>query len=164
MPDFEGFEVLKFLNRHNIHIPTIVISAYSSKDYKLMAFKLGACDYVSKPIDPEELEARIWVHLKKQSLFESTTCKVFTVEENSIYFKQNLLKLTKMEFDILSHLIKNKYQTVSREELLEYLSQKSKNDRSLDYHIRNIRKKIGDDGSNPSYLVTEYGVGYRLNG
>lgn len=163
LADFEGFEVLKFMNKYNIHTPTIVISAYSSKEYKLMAFKLGACDYVCKPIDPEELEARIWVHLKKQSSFEPTTKKLFTIEKNSIYFKQNLLKLTKIEFEILSHLLKNKTKTVQREALLEYLSSKSRNDRSLDYHIRNIRKKIGDDGSNPTYLVTEYGVGYRLN-
>jgi len=164
LADFEGFEVLKFLNSHNIQIPTIVISAYSSKDYKLLSFRLGACDYVCKPIDPEELEARIWVHLKKQSLFELPDEKLFKIEDNSIYFKHNFLKLTKIEFDILSHLIKNKTQTVSRDEMLEYLSSNSKNDRSLDYHIRNIRKKLGDDGSNPAYLHTEYGVGYRLNG
>ena len=93
LPDFQGFEVLKFLNKYNSHIPTIVISAYSSNEYKLLVFKLVSCDYVCKPI----------------------------------------------------------------------VSKKNRNERSLDYHIRNIRKKIGDDGSNPSYLVTEYGVGYKLN-
>lgn len=163
LSDFQGFEVLKFLNKYNLHIPTIVISAYSSKEYKLLAFKLGACDYVCKPIDPEELEARIWVHLKQQSSLKSIDKYFFITQGNNIFFKEKPLKLTKIEFDILSRLIKNRDQTVSRDTLLGYLSQKSRNERSLDYHIRNIRKKIGDEGSNPSYLVTEYGVGYRLN-
>ena len=65
----DGFEVLKFLNLNKINIPVIVISAYSDKNSKLQAFKLGANDYMVKPIDPEELEARIWVQLKNLSTF-----------------------------------------------------------------------------------------------
>jgi len=69
--------------------------------------------------------------------------------------------LTTIEFEILSILIENKNQTISREELLGLLSSISSN-RSLDNHIKNIRKKIGDNGSKATYLKTEYGVGYSL--
>ncbi len=65
LPDFNGFEVLKFVNKNKKNIPILVLSAYSDKNTKLQAFKLGASDYMVKPIDPEELEARIWVQLKK---------------------------------------------------------------------------------------------------
>lgn len=162
LPDYDGFEVLKFINKHNINIPVIVVSAYSAREYKIQAFRLGASDYVSKPIDPEELELRIWVHLKNQTQFESLHNALFYIQGNSIYFKSRFLKLTKIEFNILSHLIDYRGKTVKREELLKYLSSKSQNDRSLDYHMRNIRHKIQDNGSNPIYLHTEYGVGYKL--
>ena len=72
------------------------------------------------------------------------------------------MKLTKTEFEILKYLIENKNNVVNRDELLKCLSSVIQNDRSLDYHIKNIRLKIGDNGSNPKYLITEYGLGYKL--
>lgn len=164
LPDFSGFEVLKFLNNSKFNIPVIILSAYSDKNHKLQAFKFGASDYMVKPIDPEELEARIWVQLKKSSPFknENMTKEIFKTEENTIFFKDNPLKLTKIEFDILTVLIKNKNQTIKREILLDILSSQIKSDRSLDFHIKNIRLKLAENATNPKYLTTEYGVGYKL--
>lgn len=164
LPDFNGFEVLKFLNKNKINIPVIVISAYSDKNSKLQAFKLGANDYMTKPIDPEELEARIWVQLKNNSNFFSKNINesLFQIEDKAILFDEKPLKLTKTEFEILAFLINNKNQTVKREKLLDFLSSIIQSDRSLDYHIKNIRIKLGDNGTNPKYLQTEYGIGYRL--
>ena len=140
LPDFDGFEILKFLNKNKINIPVIVISAYSNKDLKLQAFKLGANDYMVKPIDPEELEARIWVQLKNStSITESIDKKLFELQDNSILFDNKNLKLTKIEFDILKFLIKNRNRIVQRTELHEFLSSSITSDRSLDYHIKNIR-------------------------
>lgn len=164
LPDFNGYEVLKFLNTHKINIPVIVLSAYSDKQSKLQAFKLGACDYMVKPIDPEELEARIWVHIKNSSSFHSnkTIHATFEIANNTVLFNNIPLKLTKTEFEILSFLIKYKNTTVKREQLFGYLSSMTQSERSLDYHIKNIRIKLGDTGSNPKYLITEYAVGYKL--
>ena len=163
LPDFDGFEILKFLNKNKINIPVIVISAYSNKDLKLQAFKLGANDYMVKPIDPEELEARIWVQLKNStSITESIDKKLFELQDNSILFDNKNLKLTKIEFDILKFLIKNRNRIVQRTELHEFLSSSITSDRSLDYHIKRIRVKIKDNATNPKYLITEYGVGYKL--
>lgn len=162
LPDYDGFELLKFINKHQITIPTIVLSAYSDTQTKLQAFKYGASDYICKPIDLEELEARMWVHLNKNSHFSLDTKREIFKEQGSVLtFKEIPLKLTKIEFDILSILLNNKNILISREALSKQLSSKA-NERSLDYHIRNIRKKIGDNGSNPQYLVTEYGMGYKL--
>ncbi len=162
MPDFNGFEVLKFLSKHKINIPVIVTSAYSDKNVKLQAFKLGASDYMVKPIDPEELEARIWVQLRNHTGFILEKSKTFEISENTIYFDGEPINLTKTEFDILSILIKNKNNVVNRDYLIECLSSISINNRSLDYHIKNIRKKINDNATNPKYLITEYGVGYKI--
>ena len=163
IPDFNGFEVLKFLNKNNVNIPVIVVSAYSEKSSKLLAFKLGAVDYMVKPIDPEELEARIWVHIKNVSNFaERVEKKVFQLVNNMIYFEDEFLKLTKTEFEILKYLMENKNSVVKRDELLKCLSSVIQSERSLDYHIKNIRIKIGDNGANPRYLITEYGIGYKL--
>lgn len=162
LPDYDGFELMKFINKNKISIPAIVISAYNDIKTKLQAFKYGASDYMTKPIDLEELEARIWVHLNKSSNFSfDKKIDIFKKKDSTIMFNEKALKLTKIEFDILSILLGNKNRLISREELAKQLSSKA-NERSLDYHIRNLRKKIGDDGSNPQYLVTEYGMGYKL--
>lgn len=162
MPDFNGFEVMKFLSKNQLNIPVIIISAYSDKNIKLQAFKMGANDYMVKPIDPEELEARIWVQLRNHTNFKIEKNKIFNISDNTIYFDGEPLNLTKTEFDILSILIQNKNSVINRDYLIECLSSVSINNRSLDYHIKNIRKKLNDNATNPKYLITEYGVGYKI--
>ena len=162
LPDFNGFELLKNI-KNRISLPIIVTSAYSDTKSKILAFKYGASDYMVKPLDLEELEARIWVQLGKFSEIKTQNEKTtFEIKDSFILFHGNALDLTTIEFEILSLLIKNKNQTISREELLSSLSSISSN-RSLDNHIKNIRKKISDNSSNAKYLKTEYGVGYKLN-
>ena len=161
LPDFDGFEVLKSIKNHT-SIPIIVTSAYNDTQRKLMAFKYGASDYMTKPLDLEELEARVWLQLGKNSEIKTEDEKrIFEIKENHIYFKKQRLELTTIEFELLSLLIQNKNNVIKREELVSALSSISSN-RSLDNHIKNIRKKIGDNGNKAQYLKTEYGVGYTL--
>ncbi len=163
LPDFNGFEVLKGI-KDTVPIPTIVLSAYSDTKSKILAFRYGANDYMVKPIDMEELEARIWVQLSRHSTIkvkEEEEKSLFVIEDFNIYFKDKLLDLTSIEFKILSLLIRHRNQTLERKELLRLLSDLS-SDRSLDNHIKNIRKKLGDTGKKNMYLRTEYGVGYKL--
>lgn len=161
LPDFSGMEVLTYLNSNNISIPTIIVSAFSDLNTKLQTYKLGASDYLIKPINLRELEAKIWVHLKNTSTINKIVTTIFQIKNNSIFFKNDLLKLTRIEHDILSTLITNKNCTIKKELLVEKLSSKS-NEKALSYHIKNIRKKINDDLSEPHYLITEYAVGYKL--
>lgn len=159
MPDYDGFELLKFLKKNNISIPVITISAYSQMPKKLEAFKLGVVDYMVKPVDMEELEARIWVHLSKDSKIESTKSDdTFKNIDNIIYFKNNPLQLTSTEFKIFNILLENKNILITREDLAKSLSSKS-NPRTLDFHIQNIRKKLDNEHE---YIVTEYAMGYKL--
>ena len=161
LPDFNGFEVLKNIRLHST-VPIIVTSAYSETKSKLFAFKYGADDYMVKPIDLEELEARIWIQLSKNTQIKKEEKKeLLSLQGDTFYFQNEVLDLTSIEFTILKILFENTNHIVSREHLMETLSSISSN-RALDNHIKNIRKKIGDNGSKPKYIKTEYGVGYSL--
>ncbi len=161
LPDFSGFELLKNIKNH-ISLPIIITSAHGDTQTKIKAFKYGASDYMVKPIDLEELEARIWALLGRFSDIKTQNeKKPFEIKNNIVFFMQQQLDLTTIEFEILSTLIKYKNQTITRENLASSLSSISST-RSLDHHIKNIRKKIGDDGGNAKYLKTEYGIGYKL--
>ncbi|MEA3331184.1 MAG: response regulator transcription factor [Campylobacterota bacterium] len=162
LPDFNGFELLSSIKNH-ISIPIIITSAYNETSTKVKAFKYGANDYLSKPIDFLELEARIWALLSRSEKIKikSNNDEIFKIENNKILFKNNSLVLTSLEYDILSFFINNKNITISRERLTDFVSS-VKSHRLLDNHIKNIRKKIEEDSTNPTYLKTEYGIGYRL--
>ena len=162
LPDFDGFELFKSAN--DSKIPVIVISAFSDTNTKVKAFRYGACDYLVKPIDLVELEARIWAHLRhfgKATGNEEKEQPLFCIEDNQVRFQNQIIDFTPVEFEIFSILLQNKNRTITRERLTEALSSVSSH-RTLDYHIKNIRSKIEDDSKNPKYLKTEYGIGYKL--
>ena len=163
LPDFSGFELISTI-KNKVAIPIIVTSAFNETETKVKAFKFGVHDYLSKPIDFLELEARIWALLSRNDnirLEEAHKNEVFTIAQRQIKFQNKYLDLTNIEFEILSLLIENENKVISRETLTNSLSSISSN-RSLDNHIKNIRKKIEEDTSNPQYLKTEYGMGYKL--
>ncbi len=164
LPDFSGFDLLSSI-ANDVAIPTIVTSAYSDTKTKVKAFKYGANDYLTKPIDFIELEARIWALLSRKDnikLVPTEDESLFRIDSNKIYFKNEILVLTALEFDILSYFIKSTGQIISREQLTNSITS-VKSHRLLDNHIKNIRKKIEEDSSKPVYLKTEYGLGYRFN-
>jgi len=161
LPDFNGFEVLKSI-KNRVSLPIIMISAYSDTKSKLLAFRYGASDYMVKPLDLEELEARVWIQLGRHSEIKTQNEKqLFEIKGSNIFFEQKQLSLTTIEFEILSMLINNSNLVMRREDLVSSLSSLS-SQRSLDNHIKNIRKKIGDNGNKAIYLKTVYGVGYSL--
>lgn len=163
LPDFSGFELISNI-KNKVAIPIIVTSAYNDTETKVKAFKFGVHDYLSKPIDFLELEARIWSLLSRNDnikLPKENTNNLFKINQREIEFKNKYLDLTSIEFELLSLLIENKNKVISREILTNSLSSISSH-RSLDNHIKNIRKKIEEDTSNPKYLKTEYGMGYKL--
>ena len=159
LPDFSGFELLKQCEKR---LPVIVISALSNTATKIKAFRYGAIDYMVKPVDLLELEARIWVHLGKfDQKTETKNRSFFRIENGTAYMQDEALDLTPVEFEIFEQLLKNRNRAVSRERLAAALSTLTSH-RTLDYHIKNIRTKLKDSGKSPRYLKTEYGIGYKL--
>ena len=156
--------MLKHINQNPKNIPVIVLSAYWEKETIIQAFKFGASDYMKKPIDIQELEARIWVHLRNSatpSFEERKKHNCFEHKEQKIYFANTPLPFTKVEKSIVTLLIQNKNAIVKRQTLWQELSTIS-SQRSLDYHIGNIRKKLSTHTQQDDILQTIYGVGYKL--
>lgn len=162
LPDFFGYEVLKYVNDNHIELPVIVISAYADMKNKLHAFNLGASDYMNKPLNLEELYARIRVHTKTNIKAISTNNDKISINKSQILVNNTPLKLTRTEFAILNLLITYKNQTLSRETFCDSIPSIS-SQRALDYHISNIRKKLEEIQENSNCLVSEYGFGYRLS-
>ena len=161
LPYFNGLELIKKL-RLSQTIPIIVLSAHGETKTKVEAFRYGANDYMVKPISLEELEARIWALLGRHTQIQSQQHQPpLFIKDNTIFFHNAPLNLTQTEFDILSILLQNKNQVVSRDHLCDALSTASSH-RTLDYHIKNIRKKLQENRSEPQYLKTQYGAGYKL--
>ncbi|MFB1009133.1 MAG: response regulator transcription factor [Sulfurospirillum sp.] len=163
LPDFSGFEVIKQINNLS-NIPSIVLSCHSNLEAKGQAFRFGVDAYLCKPFMLEELEVRIWAILKRCSMIKMEFNKnnlVIDYNNQTILLNQKPLSLTAIEHKILSFLIENKNRVVYRNVLAIHLSSLS-SPQSLNYHIQNIRKKLGDDPKKPRYIVTEYGTGYRL--
>jgi len=161
LPDFDGFEVLKKI-KYTSSLPVIIISGDKDVETKVVAFKYGASDYMTKPLALKELEARIWSLLGRNTQIElPTQSKVFVIEGSIIYFLDTPLKLTSMEFEILSTLIEYQNMIVTREMLAQSCSSFA-SQRSFDYHIKNIRKKLTHK-EQVEYLKTIYGQGYMLS-
>lgn len=163
LPDFNGFEVIKQINNQSI-IPIVVLSAHANLEAKVQAFRFGVDDYLCKPFMLEELEVRMWAILKRCSTIKLEFKKnnlAIDYNNQTILLNQKPLSLTAIEYKILSFLIENKNRVVYRNVLAIHLSSLS-SPQSLNYHIQNIRKKLGDDPKKPRYIMTEYGTGYRL--
>ncbi len=177
LPDIDGFEVCRIikLNEKTKNIPIIMITAKSEETDKVIGLGLGADDYVTKPFGVRELEARVKTVLRRTQEIELLK-GIIDQSSNIIKFKDLTLDsskyevkrkskeidLTLTEFKILKALLENKDRVMSREELLDEISgDKSSTDvRTVDVHIRNIRKKLEESGSPYEYIETVRSIGY----
>ncbi len=164
LPDMDGLEILKKIREFS-DIPIIISSARSDLDDKVIGLELGADDYLPKPYNPRELEARLKAIVRRKKQIDDKKSD-FLVDEDSreIRYKGNLLNLTQAEFDILSYLIKNKNRTISREEFLRKIPSlnPNSNEKSIDVIISRIRQKIDENKKHPKHIVSVRGVGYKF--
>lgn len=166
--DSSGFELCKEL-REKTEIPILFISARSSDDDKIIALNIGGDDYVQKPYSLSVLLAKVKVVLKRygQSVDPSYSDGRLTVNYNAreVLVDGNPVKLTSLEFKLLSYLIQNKNRTVSKQELFEKIwEDKFTGDGTLNVHIRKIREAIEREPGNPEYIITVWGDGYKFVG
>ncbi|RUM64498.1 MAG: DNA-binding response regulator [Sulfurospirillum sp.] len=171
LPGLDGLEVCSDIRKWH-DIPIIISSARHDITDKVEALERGADDYLPKPYNPRELEARIRSLLRrKNNEFASTERTVkkqkdLEVDENQqlIRHKGEELQLTKAEYGILKYLIKKEGGVVSREELIynvEAISEESSN-KSIDVIVGRIRQKLGETPKNPVYIHSVRGVGYKF--
>ncbi|MDQ1264242.1 MAG: two-component system, OmpR family, response regulator [Campylobacterota bacterium] len=166
LPQIDGFDVCKKI-RQISSIPIIISSARSEIGDKILAFDIGADDYLSKPYEPRELVLRINAILKRGAS-KNKIIGDFEINEDSHEIKIDglSLDLTRVEYDILNLFLQNRGKVLSRESIsngvnaIEYNSK----ERTIDMHISNIRQKIGDDPKDPRYIKSIWGMGYKFIG
>jgi DNA-binding response OmpR family regulator len=172
LPEMSGFDVCKKLRKQGDDVPLIMLTARSLEVEKVQGLKLGADDYITKPFSLMELIARIEAVLRRATRrFESL--ERYRFGDVSLDFKQYLatkggktLDLSPREFRVLKFLIERRNQVVSRDQLLDgvWSYDSFPTPRTVDTHISKLRQKIEDVPSNPRYLITIHGVGYKFIG
>ncbi|NLM87085.1 MAG: response regulator transcription factor [Clostridiales bacterium] len=165
-----GFQILADWKQdpRTKHIPVIILSARSTEMDKVKGLDLGAEDYVTKPFSVRELKARINTALRRVSpaaLRLEVGKLVLEPDQRLVHVGEETISLTVQEFELLHYLAKHAGMLVTRSQLLaDVWGYQSDTDtsRTVDYHIRALRKKLGDDALNPKYIETVHGSGYRL--
>ena len=135
---------------------------------KIMGLELGADDYMVKPFNPLELIARLRANLRKNKKAEVVDESIFTINSShkKVYKHEEVLNLSPKEYELMVLFLKNPLKTYSRHELLDYVwgIDFIGDHKTVDVHIRRLRSKIEEDPSNPQYVETVWGYGYRWRG
>ncbi len=170
MPGIDGFEALRQI-RSESDVPVIMLTARTEEVDRVIGLTVGADDYVSKPFSPRELAARIKAVLRrgrKQDGVDDRPLRfrgiVIDPSRREVIRNDEVISLSALEFDLLAALAEAPGRVFTRQRLLErvwgwdYFGV----DRVIDVHIGNIRKAIGDDASDPLFIGTVRGVGYKF--
>jgi two-component system alkaline phosphatase synthesis response regulator PhoP len=174
LPKRDGWELTRLMRADPAlaAIPIIMLTARFADGDKIVGLELGADDYITKPFNPRELLARVRAILRiSQRVQQAQPSHVFQVgalrldlERREVMVGDAPVELTRTEFSLLHALLLNPGYVYTRSELIEkalgYTYESI--ERTLDSHIKNLRRKIGDDPRHPTYIETVYGVGYRL--
>jgi DNA-binding response OmpR family regulator len=169
MPEMGGYEFMRTYNRE-VDTPTIILTAKLEESDKVLGLELGADDYVTKPFSMNELTARIRAVLRRSEkrAIEQDILRVADITLDRIGRVVTVggtqIDLTPSEFNILAILMSAPGRAFSRLELLERMQGAAYEgyERTIDVHVRNLRTKIEPDVSEPLYIETVYGVGYRF--
>jgi DNA-binding response OmpR family regulator len=171
LPDIDGEEVCRAIRRiSEVHI--FMLTAKASLENKIDGFNLGADEYLTKPFSPRELAARVNALARRIGAEDSDGyifddgCLAVYEKGRSVKVKGREVSLTPNEFDILAALIRNSGNVLSRERLIDIVFglDFEGSDRTVDVHIKNLRKKIGDDSRKPIYIMTVTKSGYKFGG
>jgi len=169
MPEMSGYDFIRAYRKER-ETPIILLTARLEETDKVLGLELGADDYVTKPFGMKELVARINALLRRTGRLPPSPeviaagdvrmdleCREVTVGERQV-------SLTRSEFDLLRLLVANPGRVFSRSELLLKLegAEFENVERTIDVHVRNLRKKIEPDPSKPTHIETVFGVGYRV--
>lgn len=169
MPEMDGEAFLQAFRRTK-HTPVIIASARVNEDDKVHFLEIGADDYVSKPANLRELVARIQSVLRRTMQTSMQPLRTATIRldpvRRSVHIAHAEALLTQTEYLIFSQLMIHKGTPLTRFALAEMVFQDTAvfgSYRSIDVHVRNIRKKIEPDLDNPVYITTIYGIGYKVD-
>ncbi|WP_294332973.1 response regulator transcription factor [Chryseobacterium sp. sg2396] len=168
LPDGNGLAILEELKRQNKQDGVIIISAKNALDDKIKGLQLGADDYLTKPFHLSELMARIYSIIRRKQFNNSNVIKQNELQidllAKTVTINNQMIILTKKEFDLLIYFIGNKNKVISKSTLAEHLSgdfaDMLDNHDFVYAHVKNLKKKLYEAGCD-HYLKTVYGTGYK---
>jgi DNA-binding response OmpR family regulator len=175
LPGIDGFEVLRRLRGTGCSVPVIMLTARDGDVDKIVGLELGADDYLAKPFNPRELSARVRAVLRRQAEAralqervkdeaESEASLRFNHPRRRVWFQGQLLDLRPKEYDLFHFLAQNKGQVFSRDALLSHVwgLEAYIDERTVDVHVRRLRKALAAVDPDARVILTEWGVGYRM--
>ncbi len=169
LPGMDGLDVCRALRRES-DVPIIMLTARAEEMDRLIGLELGADDYITKPFSPRELVARVRAVLRrvKGDVYQPGLLRSGDLEIDLQGYRVSRngdeISLSRTEFNLLALLAQHPGQTFTRAQLLNRLHGVAYDgyDRSIDAHIKNLRRKLEIDGADPQYILTVYGVGYKF--
>ncbi len=171
LPGLEGWEVCRRVRRDN-DIPIIMLTARDEESDRLVGLEIGADDYVTKPFSPKEVVARAKVILRRahketvrQEPIRAGSLSI-DLERHQVSQANQHIELTPTEFKILELLAANAGKVFSRLQIVEQTQGYTFEgyERTIDAHIKNLRRKIEENPKEPQYIQTVYGIGYKFSG
>jgi two-component system KDP operon response regulator KdpE len=170
MPELDGFETLRMLREFS-DIPVIMLTAKGEENDKVYGLELGADDYITKPFGPRELSSRIKAIFRRHEK-PTTEEAILGIDDRlrvdfnrrEVIVNDERIKLRPTEYRLLYHLIRNAGWTVPHDQLLQKVWGYEYRDEAhyVRLYVNYLRDKIEEDPSNPRYIITERGVGYRF--
>jgi len=172
LPKMDGLDVTREL-RKTSRAPIIMLTARSEETDKLIGLELGADDYITKPFSPKELVARVRVAFRRQEDYAGRSAELIHAADLTLDVPRmrvtcegrSIDELTPSEFTLLSLMARSPGRVFTRAQLLDALHGVAfeSYERAIDAHIKNIRHKLEPKPSEPRYVLTVYGVGYKFN-
>jgi len=171
LPGMDGLDVCRALRR-DTDVPIIMLTARVEEADRLIGLELGADDYITKPFSPRELVARVRAVLRRTQggirqpgLIRAADLEI-DLSGHNVRQGGEPVSLSRSEFNLLATLAQNPGQTFTRAQLLDRLHGVAYEgyDRSIDAHIKNLRRKLEPDPAEPRYVLTVYGIGYKFTG
>ena len=174
MEGMSGYKMAEKLRKEKNHIPIIFLTAKDQENDMLTGFSVGGDDYISKPFSVKEVIARIKALLKRSEITQKTNLLeqqknqlifnnvIIDLDTKELIINDEVIPLTRTEFDIITLLASNPSRIYEREDIIDQIWKDSPyiTERTIDVHIRRLRKKIGDKAS---LIISRAGYGYRFN-
>ena len=170
LPGMDGLDVCRTLRRES-DVPIIMLTARVEETDRLIGLELGADDYITKPFSPRELVARVRTVLRRAQgavqqpgILRAADLEI-NLDGHRLTRNGQLIELSRIEFNLLTILAQHPGLTFTRAQLLERIHGYAFEgyDRSIDAHVKNLRRKLEPDPSEPRYILTVFGVGYKFN-
>lgn len=175
LPEVDGFEICQSVRQENQQVPILMLTAKAEEVDKIMGLEYGADDYLTKPFSIKELVARVKALLRRSSASEAEDSSkldmmdfgelIIYPQKRSVQLDDELIELTSKEFELLLLFANNPGRAYSRQELLDVVwgYQYSGYSHTVNSHINRLRSKIEKNPSEPKFITTVWGMGYKFS-